>query len=357
MADELLDAIMEVVKIALSGNQMLDEIALQKDTSNYCLVLKLKNWTKLAISEEVMTFESSPDFFYHDGLVENKPEIVETGEEERPVPAPLAAVKRENSEKNLGSENLAEGLDSPLILDLTSNLTENDLSRRSARLRKLPTKSMRESSPDSCSGVLQTSVDEEERDRNKKQRKEFKEERERKLAFLKCESCDYLAKDEFCLKQHSRIHQVERSYACSVCDFTAKKNYILSRHMRIHKNEQLYRCDLCDFQSSNKTSLKTHRLFRHTETNSFKCQYCDYSGKTENVLKNHKKRMHLQSVESFKCQDCTFETSDKRRWDEHVETHQQNYSFTCHICGKSYTTKSEFRDHMRLHSKPENQNK
>ena len=63
MADVILDAVFEVVKLALSQNNMLEEISPLRDYANFQLILKLKAWTQLNIENESETEKSGNSCF------------------------------------------------------------------------------------------------------------------------------------------------------------------------------------------------------------------------------------------------------------------------------------------------------
>ena len=56
MANVLLDAIYDATEVALRQNNMLEKIMIVKDLANFQMIIKLKNWEKLKLEDEVDSY-------------------------------------------------------------------------------------------------------------------------------------------------------------------------------------------------------------------------------------------------------------------------------------------------------------
>lgn len=104
-----------------------------------------------------------------------------------------------------------------------------------------------------------------------------------------------------------------------------------------------------------------------TIINSFKCAFFPGKSSKENCKRRKKSiketydfhpasglSLHLlfnaQQEKSFNCDYCTKSFRQKRDLDRHILTHTGEKPYTCHLCGKGFARKDKLIAHFRTHS-------
>lgn len=89
------------------------------------------------------------------------------------------------------------------------------------------------------------------------------------LKIYKCDMCEYTSYTYIGVRNHRRIHNLDKPYRCCSCDFATTNMYSLKNHMRRHPQEhqavqllEQYRCSLCGYVCSHPPSLKSH-MWKH----------------------------------------------------------------------------------------------
>jgi len=154
-------------------------------------------------------------------------------------------------------------------------------------------------------------------------------------------SVDHLAK-------HSRIHSGEKPYKCRECDkaFSVPQN--LTSHMRVHTGDKPYKCSLCDKSFRQSSHLQKHKRYVHSNRRPYDCRYCGRMFKSSGELKHH---VYTHTgAKPYACRHC----SDCFRRQDHlkahlVKSHNEGIWFTCHICQKKFSVKSNLKQHILCH--------
>ena len=133
-----------------------------------------------------------------------------------------------------------------------------------------------------------------------------------------CEFCEYCASRKSTLSNHLLIHSGDKPFKCDLCDYCAADKSALTRHLRTHSDDKPFKCPLCDYCASEKSTLTKH-LWTHSDDKPFKCEFCEYSTKTSQGLLQHKKSQHPDIIFSCIMDNCTFETRDRYKFNEHME--------------------------------------
>ena len=146
----------------------------------------------------------------------------------------------------------------------------------------------------------------------------------------KCTLCDTALPTNYDLRKHIRsahlgIHRYN-SYRCTVCDRSFKGKHCLDHHrVRVHGEGlgKSYKCQECDYRSNLQSYLKNHVRTQHEEKRTLKCSICEIDLPTKHRFNNHMRfrHDHVGKKDSYKCQQCTFESLDRHKLTRHQQTH------------------------------------
>ena len=120
----------------------------------------------------------------------------------------------------------------------------------------------------------------------------------------------------------------------------------------------MYSCDACDYSTQYKGDLKKHIMF-HEGIKKYICHNCGFKFTTSSDLQRHM-RTH-ENVKNFICsfRSCGFSTSRIENLVNHESTHtslEARLTHPCHLCKKSFSSRSILNRHMKTCSKPMNPN-
>ena len=364
MADILIDKASDIVSIALASSNMPDEFALVKDYANFRLIVELKKWATLRLSENADESAKSTD------ITDKKSAIIKMepiNEGHVPTPPPkmvkCEAIDKERSD----SPDLSEQDDSN---DPTPNVdpdesaspsepedgtaSDDSYSPFNSKSKQRKAAKKKRKKPDQlfqCEKCDYKTVHRKHFERHQRAHSAgtLREKAVRKKAVqLQCDKCDYntFRRDHF--MRHQWTHSDEKRFSCTICSKRYKDQKTVDHHVRAyHLGEKNYSCEKCDFKCARTGTLRTH-MAKHSEAKPFKCQYCDYAAKTKTVLQFHERRMHSESIQYFHCDKCRFKTLVEERYRKHKEAHENNSGEVCNHCGKIFLLKRDLRDHLRF---------
>jgi len=166
-----------------------------------------------------------------------------------------------------------------------------------------------------------------------------------------CPTCGVEIRYKYNFVRHQKLHdRDEKPYVCDQleCSYCFKKEINLIRHKRDIHGILPYCCDFpgCDKQYSIPSSLKSHKIYAHTEK-----YICGYKDCAETFIKHcqfiqHKKTAHPSK---YTCPHCKRECSNSLTLQRHISAkHSKNPQiFSCPICG----IESKYRSNLNTHIK------
>lgn len=159
-----------------------------------------------------------------------------------------------------------------------------------------------------------------------------------------CRFCNYVAKTKENLTRHSKKHLAQLPHICKICGrgFTEKGN--LNAHMWTHCKEKQFLCDDCGKSFQNKQSLLSHKR-AHSGKKPHKCKFCDQHFSTSGIRKEHEK-IHLNK-RSYMCDSCGVSFNQRSGLYTHKLTHHNNNpAHICSECGKAFKHPNYLRSHF-----------
>ncbi|XP_061402524.1 transcription factor grauzone-like [Musca vetustissima] len=203
--------------------------------------------------------------------------------------------------------------------------------------------------------------------------------------YFKCNLCDKVMADRFCLKNHFKKHQVkirshicdtcgkafthptnlkrhkllhipdeEKKYSCSECGKLFADNTLLANHFRfVHMRKYAHVCDICGTKLSGKDALERHQLkHKGAERPTVACNICGLKMIDPSYLKRHIATQHPEDgKKEFKCHLCPKVSPTLKSLKRHIVfKHETGYDFKCSICDKAFKKSSTLKEHMAAHS-------
>ena len=201
------------------------------------------------------------------------------------------------------------------------------------------------------------------------------------------------------LTRHESIHAEALSFQCTVCPMSFRTEQNFKRHLLLHDNERNLLSTQCNDVFDTSKAVSTHMAYVHEEaaiasdghgdlasvissvpyvpnmphpsfkqTPSFhlalnkrgnfldesnhECEVCLKIFKYKHTLVKHKKRFHPE-LWPYVCKVCGFGCESENALHFHEKEHAESSTrarLNCNICGKTFSSDSTLRSHMKLHS-------
>ncbi|XP_027869881.1 uncharacterized protein LOC114142686 [Xiphophorus couchianus] len=190
-----------------------------------------------------------------------------------------------------------------------------------------------------------------------------------------CQLCGKNFGSDAELKEHFKIHVVEKPFSCNVCGKAFKYNIKLLIHMRTHTGEKPFSCEICGKGFSQKVNLNVH-MRTHTGEKPYLCKTCGKRFSDQSGFKRHmtihtgerpyicktcnkafRYSVHLMvhmrthtDERPYFCKTCGRTFSDPSTLRKHTMTHTGERSYSCQTCGKCFSDNSNLLRHMRTHT-------
>ena len=186
--------------------------------------------------------------------------------------------------------------------------------------------------------------------------------------YIKCSLCDERFEYKHSLKKN--VLTAHTTIKCDICDKEFSGYNKLNHHLKIH-GEKTFFCSFCSKGFFYRNSLKRHESF-HTAERNIDCHYCERKFTHQQHLKAHIKSVH-NPAKKFWCSECRKSFTNTEQLKSHRETHKVTCSFcnkimlgqnikkhvhevhmkekrfSCSVCLKSFSQKSNLKAHIELH--------
>ena len=159
---------------------------------------------------------------------------------------------------------------------------------------------------------------------------------------IQCEHCDMVLSSQFAYTEHfAAKHTNEKNFACDLCDYKSSTARVLKSH-KLHKhseteteNSVIYQCDICDYKTHLLKLYKSHS-YKHSKTKkTVQCDIC-FKHVSQEKLKEHKSVTHSDE-KPYECDQCDYKGKTESYLQRHKENiHQKLRPHVCHVCGKGY---------------------
>ena len=193
---------------------------------------------------------------------------------------------------------------------------------------------------------------------------------------LSCNSTHTQLKKDLLLQHHNLVRML------AALGIDACKEYRLHNAQAVlsHVRQGNKTCSICQRVCSGTQALKVHIRGQHMEDSSLQCDECDYTAGDKHGLDLHQ-RTHLPPESRFQCDQCPKSYSQKWHLKQHQKEHLGRFGpcphcratfaqksglvahlprcpsqeggapekpFSCEICSRKYSRKSELTRHLRL---------
>ncbi|XP_072390151.1 uncharacterized protein [Diabrotica undecimpunctata] len=162
---------------------------------------------------------------------------------------------------------------------------------------------------------------------------------------VKCPYCVAV----FCVKTQLAVHlrshtEEEQPYKCAECSRSFNHKGNLAKHSRTHTGYRPCVCKICLKCFSRVDYLRKHYVSIHNQV--MERQRKHYKKKKQVQIKKEKP---IIKVEAFSCHICNKTYSSKTSLSSHTRVHNSSKSFQCNVCEKSFSYKGLLNGHMKIH--------
>lgn len=171
-----------------------------------------------------------------------------------------------------------------------------------------------------------------------------------------CSICGIVKKSFNLWRYHHRRHTQKRKPTaglgnCVVCDKSFEFRKDLTIHERTqHKNPltKCFKCNQCDFETSQRRLIRDH-IIEHTGRMPYICDVCGCGHSSQLLLQNHIKREHINKPK-YQCHICQKVCHQKSSLVRHILVHTPDERpHKCNMCDKTYRDATDLRRHKRSH--------
>ncbi|XP_046975303.1 PR domain zinc finger protein 5-like isoform X7 [Vanessa cardui] len=169
-----------------------------------------------------------------------------------------------------------------------------------------------------------------------------------------CDVCGQHFRNAKYLRQHIRNEHTKKSVVCTLCGLTVISKNKLRTHMQNSHNHR-YKCYACSDQFATHYKRSQHMMLAHKSREVIKCSYCPRSFVYRSSMMRHVRETHLQERTAI-CNVCGWRSFAQYDLQKHMMKHSNERNFKCPACDKAFKTKKTMRQHYNnIHQKSKSQ--
>ncbi|XP_073985800.1 uncharacterized protein isoform X2 [Rhodnius prolixus] len=168
---------------------------------------------------------------------------------------------------------------------------------------------------------------------------------------FQCDRCGRTYCQKFKLMNHLKKHYDDFRFKCEHCSkgYSTERHLVL--HLRCHNDVRPYVCERCPASFLKAEQLKSHLLFCIDKM--YSCNSCSKVFVSSEKLGEHlKSRVSKDScnskIKKLECEICHKRFRYPTDLINHLSSHNDDKSYRCNICGKSYKHKRHLNRHHRV---------
>ena len=164
----------------------------------------------------------------------------------------------------------------------------------------------------------------------------------------------------FCEKRFDTVRRMElhvknyhkKPYKCDKCRRSCFTQRALEKHKLVHLPDYYFECATCHRKYKCEGNLKRHEIRSHSDREpNFTCDHCGRQYKQKFDLMVHLKRIHESELQM--CHFCGLEVKDikSHEWRHEKRTRETFYQYPCHLCLRKFHSKNRLDNHLLIHKK------
>ncbi|XP_059483304.1 zinc finger protein 236-like [Neocloeon triangulifer] len=145
----------------------------------------------------------------------------------------------------------------------------------------------------------------------------------------RCKVCHADFKQWAQKRKHELKHMMDKPYQCRKCSFSFNFELNLQLHEVVHLDGPIWSCPICERKFRRLAGYKAH-IFIHEKEESLTCELCGDEFPTQKYLDLHITENHKENGEQFD---------------------DVSISYECTMCKRIFSSCTEFKTHMKDHTK------
>ncbi|ELT95140.1 hypothetical protein CAPTEDRAFT_224454 [Capitella teleta] len=184
----------------------------------------------------------------------------------------------------------------------------------------------------------------------RKTKVQHKLEKQDVLGTYPCAQCDKVFNRLRYLRKHNETHRTEKKFVCDMCGKRFKSRSYLNVHKHVHKEKMnKFKCNQCSFTSSNNASIHIHRQV-HSQ-GSVLCDICGFAYNDKSTLSKHKRVHDISRPFACTFPECRWRFNSETMCKAHIRAHTTEGKFRCSQCGYIFRHKHHLiRHEMNIHN-------